>query len=146
MRLLSMVTLLIGSMVAMGGQRIALVIGNETYAERPLQNPVNDAEAVSAKLKTLGFEVTTLKNATLTEMRIATKRFGRLARQGGNTDAVVFFAGHGIQFDGVNYLMDAAGSYLLTEIYYLSQVRGVRCNMRARFDILAQEWGSRETP
>ena len=43
----------------------------------------------------------------------------------------------------VNYLMDAVAPSLVTEIYYLSQVR-VTCNMRATFDILAQEWGSRE--
>ena len=45
--------------------------------------------------------------------------------------------------DAVNYLIDAAGSSLLTEIYYLRQVQ-VTCNMRATFNRLAQEWGSRE--
>ena len=44
-----------------------------------------------------------------------------------------------------NYLMDAAGYSLLTEIYYLSHVL-LTYNMRATFDTLAQEWGSREPP
>ena len=104
-RLAALVMLLALSVSSTAAERIALVIGNETYAERPLENPVNDAEAMSAKLEGLGFEVTTLKNATLTEMRIAVKRFGRLARQGQSTDAVVFFAGHGAQLYGANYLM-----------------------------------------
>ncbi len=52
----------ISSTQAQEQRRLALVIGNSAYPSGPLRNPVNDAEAVAAKLKDLGFEVITVVN------------------------------------------------------------------------------------
>jgi Tfp pilus assembly protein PilF len=85
------------------GRRVALVIGNSIYTALPfLLTPRHDAEDMVAVLKSLDFEVLTgidLKRLEMEEMFI---RFGRLAR---NADtALVFYAGHGIQHNGENYL------------------------------------------
>ena len=104
-RLAALVMLLALSVSSTAAERIALVIGNDTYKDEPLNNAVNDAASISRKLESLGFKVDTLKNAKLKEMRIALKKFSRLAKQKPATDAVLFFAGHGIQSEGVNYLL-----------------------------------------
>ncbi|MBL8704044.1 MAG: caspase family protein, partial [Rhodospirillales bacterium] len=49
---------------AMAQKKIALVIGNAAYKEAPLKNPVNDARAMAAKLRQLGFQVIAQENAT----------------------------------------------------------------------------------
>lgn len=93
---------------AAGNQRIALVIGNNAYPEAPLFNPVNDARAVSTALLGLGFEVVTATDADLGAMQEALLDFtGRIEE---DATALVFFAGHGIQANGRNYLVpvDAA--------------------------------------
>ncbi len=83
--------------------RIALVIGNAAYDEAPLRNPVNDARAVSRALENLDFEVTTVTDATKREMELAVVAFTeRLA--GGGT-GLFYYAGHGIQVRGRNYLL-----------------------------------------
>ena len=75
-------------------RRVALVIGNASYAIGPLTNPVNDADAVAKALKDLGFEDVVLsKNLGGNAMRDAIKSFG--ARAAGADIAVVYFAGHG---------------------------------------------------
>jgi len=92
--------------VAGGGPalaRIALVIGNSNYLTFPkLPNPRNDAEDIATSLKALGFDVllgTDLKRADMEDIFI---RFAKKARQA-NT-ALVYFAGHGLQHQGINYL------------------------------------------
>lgn len=93
-------------------RRVALVIGNAAYADLPLANPVNDAEDLSAKLRQLGFEVTTLTNRNRSQMTQAIVRFGQVAQ---GADAVLFyFAGHGAQVRGRNYLLPT-GQRLQTE-------------------------------
>ena len=84
-------------------QRIALVIGNGAYPEYPLNNPVNDATDVAKVLKELGFEVILLQNTDLEVMETAIKDFSRKLRQGGV--AVFYYAGHGVQVNGENYLV-----------------------------------------
>jgi hypothetical protein len=94
-----------GSVEAWAERRVALVVGNATYAiaNISLTNPRNDAEDVSAALKTLGFEVFTSVNATRHDMDVVLQRFARLAT---DADAALFFyAGHAMQFQGRNYLM-----------------------------------------
>ncbi len=92
---------------AMAEPRIALVIGNSAYASvSPLDNPVNDATLISGKLKGLGFDVRNLTDSTQIEMKRAIAQFGRDLRQGGE-DAVglFYYAGHGVQSFGSNYLL-----------------------------------------
>jgi formylglycine-generating enzyme required for sulfatase activity len=84
--------------------RVALVIGNSAYANVPaLPNPANDARAVAASFKRLGFEVTTLTDANFDVMRRGLINFGRRSR--GAEMAVVYFAGHGMEVGGENWLI-----------------------------------------
>jgi uncharacterized caspase-like protein len=85
-------------------KRVALVIGNAAYrAITPLPNPKNDAADVAAALQKLGFETIV---ATDLDKRGMDDTFRRFARLGRDADAAVFFyAGHGLQFAGTNYLM-----------------------------------------
>jgi tetratricopeptide (TPR) repeat protein len=89
---------------AIAGRRVALVIGNSAYPDgMSLPNPTNDAKAVAASLKRLGFEVILSTDATKAAMSDAMYRFAVSAD--GADAAMVFYAGHGMQVDGVNYLM-----------------------------------------
>lgn len=87
-----------------GGQerRVALVIGNGSYSASPLKNPVNDARAISSTLQALGFEVILVTNGRLREMEAAVDEFSAKAQ---GATALFFFAGHGMQVDGENYLL-----------------------------------------
>jgi len=83
--------------------RVALVIGNANYKVGELKNPVNDAKAVANTLRGLGFEVTHRENASLREMLEAFQQF---STQSKNADVrVVYYAGHGVQLKGRNYLL-----------------------------------------
>jgi hypothetical protein len=84
--------------------RVALVIGNTAYAKVPsLPNPAHDAQDVSAALMRLGFAVNTVTDADFDGMRRSLLDFGRTAR---NADmAVIYFAGHGIEINGSNWLL-----------------------------------------
>lgn len=86
-------------------KRIALVIGNSAYeGQSVLANPANDAKAIAAKLKSIGFQkVIEAVNLDLKKMSDALKDFGDLAQ---DADwAVIFYAGHGIEVGGINYLI-----------------------------------------
>jgi uncharacterized caspase-like protein len=84
--------------------RTALVIGNGGYSSSPLKNPINDATDMAAILKKLGFDVILKKNVTHRPMEMAIRDFGnRLKRQKGV--GLFFYAGHGIQTSGNNYLI-----------------------------------------
>jgi hypothetical protein len=89
-------------------KRVALVIGNSDYKNVfSLKNPVNDAADVGDALKRIGFEVTTLSNATTADMRKALKQFGDKARL--SEVALVFYSGHALQSDGVAWLLATDG-------------------------------------
>ncbi|MGE0255645.1 MAG: SUMF1/EgtB/PvdO family nonheme iron enzyme [Alphaproteobacteria bacterium] len=83
--------------------RKALVIGNAAYAVRPLANPVNDANDMASKLKSLGFSVTLATNTTRNQMAAAILAFQRELAAG--DEALVFYAGHGVQVAGANWLI-----------------------------------------
>jgi uncharacterized caspase-like protein len=85
------------------GKRLALVIGNSAYQSRPLNNPRNDADDVSKALKGTGFEVIDLRDATLPQMRLATRQFGE--RLMSNDVGLVYYSGHGIEVKGKNYFI-----------------------------------------
>ena len=90
--------------LATAADRVALVVGNSTYAHAPrLSNPGNDAADVSAVLRRLGFDVTTVLDADLGRLNAALRAFGRQTPQA--DVALVFFAGHGLEVDRVNYLV-----------------------------------------
>ena len=83
--------------------RLALIIGNAAYKDDRLINPVNDAQDVAALFKQAGFEVVYRENASLKEMHLALREFGdRLGRE---TLGLFYFAGHGVQVRGHNYLL-----------------------------------------
>lgn len=85
-------------------RRVALVIGNSSYVNAPvLPNTINDARDMTASLRKVGFEVVDGLNLDKRGMDEVLTRFARLAR---DADAVMFFyAGHGLQFNGENYLV-----------------------------------------
>ena len=85
------------------GRRLALVIGNESYPESPLLNPVNDARAVSAALTDVGFSVTRVEDATRQEMALEIATFA--GRVDDDDVALFYYAGHGIEVDRENYLI-----------------------------------------
>jgi Caspase domain len=90
---------------AFAEKRVALVIGNSAYEKVPrLTNPTNDATVVAAMLKNAGFDaVTTKLNVGVVEMRKSLREFGAQTRDA--DVAVIFYAGHGIELDGNNYLI-----------------------------------------
>jgi formylglycine-generating enzyme required for sulfatase activity len=84
--------------------RVALVIGNSGYQNVPaLPNPANDATDIAASLERLGFAVRRVIDGTFKDMRLALREFIPLARQ--SDMAVVYFAGHGIEIAGDNWLI-----------------------------------------
>lgn len=86
-------------------KRIALVIGNGEYESSPLQNPTNDAKDVSSVLQDVNFEVTTLVNASALDMDRAISDFGKKLLQNPDAVGLFYFAGHGMQVEGRNYLI-----------------------------------------
>jgi len=82
--------------------RAALVMGNQAYSVGPLKNPVNDAEAVGTALRGLGFSVTLVKNFKRDDIGRTVEGFANRIRPG--DEVVVFYAGHGLQVKGTNYL------------------------------------------
>ncbi|WLA67909.1 caspase family protein [Bradyrhizobium diazoefficiens] len=91
-------------------RRVALVIGNSAYKSVPrLANPANDADLVGSMFKKAGFDWIEIKtDLNATEMRKALRDFGGRAREA--EVAVIYYAGHGIELEGTNYLIptDAA--------------------------------------
>ena len=84
-------------------QKLALVIGNGNYAKWPLRNPANDAQAVARALTEIGFATTTAVDVTLPNLDRAVSGLVSRVRPG---DVVAFYyAGHGIQLEGENYLV-----------------------------------------
>jgi uncharacterized caspase-like protein len=92
---------------ALAENRVALVIGNSSYETvTVLPNPANDAKAMTDLLTEAGFEVVAAPNLTQTEMRQAISNFATLVSgKGRDTVALVFYAGHGLQVDGENFLV-----------------------------------------
>jgi len=90
---------------ALANRRVALVIGNSLYQNVPaLPNPANDAAAIADMFKAAGFDIVEshrdLKNA---ELRRVLNNFFDSARD--SDFAVVYYAGHGIEIDGSNYIV-----------------------------------------
>jgi hypothetical protein len=80
----------------------ALCIGNAAYPGDPLINPSNDAESISRRLEALSFSCMLLKNASISQMDASIKAFSEELKD--SDVGLFFFAGHGMQIDGENYL------------------------------------------
>ncbi len=83
-------------------QRVALVIGNGAYKQGPLRNPVNDARDMAARLRSLGFTVIERSNLGIKQIGSTLREFRAKLTPG--SVALVFYAGHGVQIKGENYL------------------------------------------
>jgi formylglycine-generating enzyme required for sulfatase activity/uncharacterized caspase-like protein len=82
--------------------RVALIVGNAAYKTSPLKNPVNDARSMRDKLKRMGFEIAYYENLQVKQVGSALREFRNLIRPG--SVALFFYAGHGLQVRGENYL------------------------------------------
>ena len=102
-----MILVLVGLSVvapAIAEKRVALVIGNSAYKHAPsLANPGNDAEGVATALRRLKFEVSLGLDLDKAGMQSILRAFAR--KLDGATVALVFYAGHGLQVNGVNYVV-----------------------------------------
>jgi len=99
-------------------QKVALVIGNSNYTNGPLLNPANDARAMAEALRETGFDVLEYTNLkTFADMKRAIREFGGKIKNGGV--GLFYYAGHGIQVSGKNYLIPTeAEIYAEEEIEY----------------------------
>lgn len=86
-------------------RRIALVIGNSNYQnEAPLKNPGNDVSLLAASLRKAGFQSVIVKKDQTREQLIST--ILEFATQADSADwAMIYYSGHGIEYNGVNYMI-----------------------------------------
>jgi len=112
-------------------QKLALVIGNANYASSPLKNPVNDARAVKKTLQALGFEVIQYENLQQKQMGEVLRTFRSKLRPG--AVALFFYAGHGLQIKGVNYLPSVDA-----DIVSEDDVPFQSLNLNRVFDVMAE--------
>ena len=105
-RLLVCGLLLLGSAQAQApiDLRVALVIGNAAYVAAPLANPINDAKAMSAALRAMGFVVVEAHDASKLQMQTALAAAAQLLK-GKNAVGMLYYAGHGLQLDWRNYMV-----------------------------------------
>ncbi len=98
-------TLLFTSLVS-AESRIALVIGNGNYESHPLSNPANDAILMAETLRKVGFDVIEKINADRRSMRRALRDFShKLTEAGKDSVGLFYYAGHGVQAKGENYMI-----------------------------------------
>ena len=117
-RVLLVVILTTLSLAATAQERIALVIGNSNYEISPLANTLNDAQDIAETLKELDFSVTTVIDGNRTEMIKAIRAFGKSLDK--KTIALFYYAGHGVQYNGENYLIPVGALPEITERRYLN--------------------------
>jgi len=87
-----------------GVKKLALVVGVNKYKDCPLKNPVNDAKAISAKLKSMGYSVNLLTDCDCKKLIQAARSFTASLNHDVQC-ATFFFAGHGCEYENQNYLM-----------------------------------------
>ncbi|MCF6321516.1 MAG: caspase family protein [Rhizobiaceae bacterium] len=92
---------------AFSANRLALVIGNSDYEfTASLKNPANDAELIGGKLRDIGFDVLMKKDVNRVEIQQLINEFAQKIKEAGEDAIVLFYyAGHGIQFNGINYMV-----------------------------------------
>jgi formylglycine-generating enzyme required for sulfatase activity len=104
-------------------RKVALVIGNEDYQKGRLNNPTNDAKDIATALEQVGFEVIKVENASLKQMETTIKMFGQYLREG--NVGVFYFAGHGMQYQGKNYLFPIGSMDSKTTLEDLVNIKDV---------------------
>jgi hypothetical protein len=104
-RLMLFFLLVLGTFQAVAQEKkLALIVGNSSYVDgATLRNPTNDARAIDQALKTLGFETIVAEDLTLSQFKKAIDDFGM--RLHGYDVGLFYYAGHGIQYKGRNYLI-----------------------------------------
>jgi uncharacterized caspase-like protein len=101
-----LVLFLMTAALAFGQQKYALVIGNAAYpSDKILNNPVNDANDMASTLRELGFAVEKVLNGSLEEMEKAVDQLKSRLSMSNNSYGFFFYAGHGVQSNGENYLI-----------------------------------------
>ena len=120
-------------------QRIALVIGNDSYTKIPaLMNARSDARAVAASLQKSGFEVILRTDLSDRGMREAVRQFK--ARLTGGTEAVFYFSGHGVQVGSGNYLLPidvrTDNDSLLDDALYLGDLLAIIDKKRPKLSVV----------
>lgn len=114
---------LFGTPIAYSAARVALVIGNASYVDAPLRNPVNDANAMATALNDYGFDVVKVVDATNKQMQMAVVKFA--GKLGPDVTSVFYYAGHGVQVDGANFLVPV-GAELDSELSFSFEALDVR--------------------
>jgi hypothetical protein len=104
-RLMLFFLLVLGNLQAIAQEKkLALIVGNSSYVDgAALRNPANDALAIDQALRTLGFETIVAEDLTLSQFKKAIDDFGM--RLHGYDVGLFYYAGHGIQYKGRNYLI-----------------------------------------
>ncbi len=104
--------LVLGPITAMGAERYALVIGNGAYEYiDALGNPPNDVRLVAERLRGVGFEVALIVNGNKRQMDDAARQFARqLDDAGRNAVGLFYFAGHGVAYQGENWLIPVSAN------------------------------------
>ncbi len=111
------------------GKNYALLIGNSNYSIGLLENPANDAQDLANVLRSLGFEATIKLNQNADGMKNAIREFGDRLK---NNDGIglFFFAGHGVQVNGENYLLPVGFPFRNEQEV---EQNGVQANMLLRY-------------
>ena len=131
MRIVLMILLMLNLVSA---KKLALVIGNSNYNQGYLPNPTKDADLIAQKLRDVGFTVTIKKDIkSLDKMKESINNFVRKVKE--KDIAVVYYAGHGVQCKGTNYLiptkaMIAKGGQLESEALNLDFLIGGMSNIK----------------
>lgn len=109
MAIIAMAAMAGSALSATEGRRVALVIGNGGYSNIPaLPNPTKDARLIAEKLRSVGFDVEIAVDGDRTQLEQSVRSFGRRAR--GADAALFYYAGHGIQSKGQNFLLPVDAS------------------------------------
>ena len=124
---------------AEASSKVALVIGNAAYSDNPLKNPTNDARAISKRLKDYGFEIIYKEDVKVKEIGRVLREFKQKIAPGGT--ALVFYAGHGLQIKGVNYLPAVDADMLSEEdvpyqSFSLDQILGLMTDAKVKTNIV----------
>ncbi len=95
----------ITSIAQSDSSRTALVVGNQDYRQSPLENPINDAQAMAALLQQATFTVDLQLDAKHRAFTAAIEDFGSRVIRSEVKVSILYFAGHAVQLDWKNYLL-----------------------------------------